>query len=413
MTPDAAPATEWPATLDVAALLEAGFRPRPFRQFVLKLAARCDLACDYCYVYEMADTTWRNKPTRISPETADRACARIAEHVTTHGIEAIVIVLHGGEPLLAGPELIDHLAGELRRRLPRDVSLDLRIQTNGVRLNVGMLDTLAAHAIRVGVSVDGARPHHDLHRRRSDGRGSHTAVDAGIRLLTSRYPELFAGLLCTVDLRNDPIAVYEALLAYAPPAIDLLLPHGNWTTLPPGLDPSDGRTPYGDWLTAVFDRWYGASRARTRVRLFEEMINALLGGASRIETIGLSPVAVVVVDTDGGMEQVDTLRSTYHGASVTGLNVYTDPFDRALRHPGVVARQIGVTALSDVCRRCAVHRVCGGGYYPHRYLAGSGFGQPSVYCRDLERVIRHVHQRLSTDLARITAHSARAAGPAR
>jgi uncharacterized protein len=32
-----------------------GWRPVPFREFIVKVHSRCDLACDYCYMYEMAD----------------------------------------------------------------------------------------------------------------------------------------------------------------------------------------------------------------------------------------------------------------------------------------------------------------------------------------------------------------------
>ena len=40
---------EWPAPLDVGALLAGGWQPTPFRQFLLKMHTRCNLACDYCY----------------------------------------------------------------------------------------------------------------------------------------------------------------------------------------------------------------------------------------------------------------------------------------------------------------------------------------------------------------------------
>ena len=53
---------EWPATLDVARLESVGWRPLPFREFVLKIHSRCDLACDYCYMYTMADQSWRDRP---------------------------------------------------------------------------------------------------------------------------------------------------------------------------------------------------------------------------------------------------------------------------------------------------------------------------------------------------------------
>jgi len=58
----------------------------------------------------------------------------------------------------------------------------------------------------------------------ADGRSSHAQVLRALALLRQlRFRHLYAGILCTVDLRNDPIAVYEALRAEAPPRVDLLL----------------------------------------------------------------------------------------------------------------------------------------------------------------------------------------------
>ena len=51
----------------------------------------------------------------------------------------------------------------------------------------------------------------------------------------------------TVRIVFDPAQVtYEALLKFHPPAVDLLLPHANWSCPPPG-------TGYADWLIAVFE----------------------------------------------------------------------------------------------------------------------------------------------------------------
>jgi uncharacterized protein len=43
--------------------------------------------------------------------------------------------------------------------------------------------------------------------------------------------------------------------------------------------------------------------------------------------------------------------------------------------------------------------ICGGGLYPHRYREGAGFRNPSVYCADLLRLITHVTERVTSDLA--------------
>ena len=155
---------------------------------------------------------------------------------------------------------------------------------------------------------------------------------------------------------------------------------------------------YGEWLSAVFDRWYGQRTPETRVRLFEEIIHLLLGGHSSSEMIGLSPVALIVVDTDGSIEQVDTLKSAFPGAPDTGMNVFTHSFDDVLVHPAIVARQIGDRALSDTCRACPVGKICGGGYYPHRYSPGEGFRNPSVYCEGLRYLIEHIARRIRADL---------------
>ena len=80
----------------------AGRRPHPYRQYVVKIHSRCNLACDYCYVYEMADQGYQRQPPTMSPGTVRATVARIAEHVRAHDLSAIRVTLHGGEPLLAG-----------------------------------------------------------------------------------------------------------------------------------------------------------------------------------------------------------------------------------------------------------------------------------------------------------------------
>jgi uncharacterized protein len=286
----------------------------------------------------------------------------------------------------------------VRAALPSACRAEFCLQTNGVLLTEAMLRVLQECSVTVGVSLDGTAADNDRHRRRPDGRGTYAAVrDALLLLADTRYRSAYAGVLCTVDVEADPVACYEGLLRYSPPTVDFLLPHANWGT-PPRRRPGTGPTPYGDWLAAAFDRWYDAPREETRVRLFADTVRGVLGGQSRSEQVGLSPLAVAVVESDGAIEQVDSLKSTYAGACATGLTVFGDPLDAALTHPGVIARQIGRAALSDTCLECPVHQICGGGHYAHRYRPGAGFRNPSVYCGDLRRFVGHVRDRVTTDV---------------
>jgi uncharacterized protein len=391
--------SEWPAMLDIDALVAGGWRPTPFCEFIVKIHSRCDLSCRYCYMYEMADQSWRLRPKRISRETILHASRRIADHARAHSLDAVQIVLHGGEPLLAGPELIEYIV-TTARATATDVQVNVVLQTNGILLDASFLKLFDELDIHVGISLDGDADAHDRHRQRANGEGSHAAVVRSLELLTSDpFRHLFNGLLCTIDPRNDPIGTYEALLRFKPPVIDFLLPHGNWSSPPPGRIPGLTETPYADWLIRVFDRWYDEPYQQTRVRLFNEIIQLFLGGYSATELIGLSPISAVVIETDGSIEQSDILKSAYAGAPETGLHISRDSFDAVLALPQFAARQIGLRALSDDCRACEIRRVCGGGLYAHRYRSGSGFANPSVYCPDLFRLVTHIRPVVAAGVA--------------
>ncbi|MER5930143.1 FxsB family cyclophane-forming radical SAM/SPASM peptide maturase [Streptomyces sp. NPDC002054] len=381
----------WPyALLDVPGLRAAGHPPYPVRQFVLKTRSRCNLACTYCYVYAMADQSWRARPAVMAPATIALAAGRIAEHAAAHALPRVDLVLHGGEPLLAPTAdltaPVTAIRAELARRAP-GTRVTATVQTNGTLLTAGRLDALAAAGVRVGVSIDGGLPAHNARRVDHSGRPGFTAAARGLRLLAQR-PESYAGVLCVVDPAQDPVETYASLLAFAPPAVGLLLPLANWSTPPPGSRP--GTTPYADWLIAVFDRWWHDDVRRTRIRLFEEVIALLLGLPAATESLGLAPAGTAVIETDGSIEQADSLKSAYEGAAGTGLTLAGNSFDELLDHPGLAARQLGREALADGCRSCELVEICGGGHYPHRYRPGEGFRQPSVYCADLQRLIRHI-----------------------
>jgi uncharacterized protein len=333
----------------------------------------------------------------MSETTVNRTAERIGEHAETHRLRSLAVILHGGEPLLAGTGFLVDLVHRIRDTVPARV--DVSMQTNGVLLTEERLEALAALGVRIGVSLDGDAQATDRHRTFADGRSSHHHVERALRLLgRDQFKDAFGGLLCTVDLQHPPLTTYEALLAYAPPAIDFLLPHGTWSHPPPARGEGSVGTPYADWLLAVFDRWY--DRQETWVRLFGEVVQSVLGGTPAVEGLGLRPSTVVVVDTDGAIKQLDSLTAAHPGAADLGLNVSDAPFDAALSHPLTELRQGGIASLAATCKSCAVVRTCGGGLFTHRYHQATGFANPSVYCPDLLRVITVIRDRVSADLAR-------------
>ncbi len=327
----------------------------------------------------------------MSGAVIDAVASRIGDHAEAHRLPRVRVILHGGEPLLAGQAQIKRLVAALRRALPPYTTLDLRLQTNGLLLaaDEAFCAMLVDSGFKIGVSLDGDRTANDRNRVRANGTGSYEQTRRAIQRLSSpRYRHGFAGLLCTIDLLNDPVSTYVALAELDPPRIDFLLPHGNWDT-PPPRPPARLAESYGDWLIAVFERWHEDGRLPP-IRIFDSIRSASLGDGTLTEALGTEPSDLVVVETDGAIEQSDALKTAYHGAAATGFTVLNDSFDEAARHPGFDTPRAGKAGLCAKCRTCSVVDICGGGLYAHRYRSSNGFDNPSVHCDSLIKIIKRV-----------------------
>jgi uncharacterized protein len=372
----------------------------PFREFLFKVASRCNLNCSYCYVYNKGDSTWRAQPPFMSLETARQAALRIRTHAMRASVSSLSIIFHGGEPLLGGVSHLQAMTDAIGETF-KDSGIEVHqgIQSNGTLVTRQVADFLLEHSISIGISVDGPPKYQDAHRVDHKGRGSSKAVESALAILSEpRYAQVFSGLLCVVDLDHDPIEVVDYLLSWNTRGCDLLLPLENYDRRPPGKEDLSA-TPYADWLIAAFDHWATTSSGQT-IRFFESMIRGLVGGVSLVESIGTAPTQTIVVETDGRIEALDALKTAYHGAARLGYDVFRDSFDVVARDRRVRMRQLGATALAAECRNCRLVESCGGGYLPHRFSSARGFDNPSVYCADLIKVFDHIRRYLEEVVVR-------------
>jgi uncharacterized protein len=368
--------------------------PHPVSQYVLKVHGRCDLACDHCYVFEHADQSWRRKARAMSTPVLQAAGRRIAEHARRWRLPTVRVVIHGGEPLLVGVDGLRRILEDLRTEIAPVSTLLLRMQTNGVLLTEDFCDLLVEFGVKVGVSLDGDRAANDRHRRFANGNGSYDQVVRALTLLRRpAYRSIYAGILCTIDVANDPVAVYGELRRHHPPRIDFLLPHATWEEPPPR--PAGAATAYGDWLGAIHAQWV-ADGEPVRVRIFDSLRSAAAGGPTGSEQVGGGAADLLVVETDGTWEQADSLKTAFDGAPETGMSVFTHAVDDVSALPQIAGRQLGLAGLSATCRACPVVGTCGGGLYAHRYSHARGFDNPSVYCADLKELIHTMNGLTST-----------------
>lgn len=140
---------------------------------LLKVASRCNINCDYCYVYNMGDTSWQRLPKRISKKTileTSKALRLLREQQHS----GFAVVLHGGEPLLIGKVLLETTLSNLRQALPSDCSLN--IQTNGMLLTAPILDLCEKYSTSLSISIDGPQTIHNNFRVGHAGQKTHRAI---------------------------------------------------------------------------------------------------------------------------------------------------------------------------------------------------------------------------------------------
>ena len=65
-----------------------------------------------------------------------------------------------------------------------------------------------------------------------------------------------------------------------------------------------------------------------------------------------SPIGLLTISTDGGIEGVDCLKVTGRGTQITGLNINENSFSDALNHELVKLRQSGINDLHEKCKSC-------------------------------------------------------------
>jgi uncharacterized protein len=373
----------------------------PFRTFILKIGSRCNLNCTYCFIYNMADQRWREQPVLMSASVARQSAARIREHCNQHDVRRALIVLHGGEPLLGGADHLRSIVAILKEELTGpNIQLQIGMQSNGLLFTEEIGEIMLEAGVSMGISLDGPPEVNDRHRVDHRGQPTSARLEERLRLLgLPRFRPIFAGFLSVIDQHTDPGRVIDYLLSFDPPGFDFLLPHHNWVNPPPEKKIDPQATPFGDWLIRAFDHWLKL-KMPVRIRFFDAIMYRLFGAPSRVESVGIGMVDFIVIETNGDFEAVDSLKSTFDGATHLGYNAFDHQLDDVATDHRVQARQLGAEGLCQRCQECSLANVCGGGYLPHRYSGGENFANPSVYCADLMKLIRHIRLRVGEELTR-------------
>jgi uncharacterized protein len=254
-----------------------------FNTFLVKIASRCNIDCNYCYMYHQVDQSWQRRPRFMADNTVMALAKQTAEYARLMELPHVTFLLHGGEPLLAGKARMVAFVDVIRstfERITPGTKLEFSMQTNGILITAEWLELFERIGLTFGISLDGDKIANDRHRIDHRGLSSFSEVEAALHLINTHPSgkQTFRGILAVMDVRNDPLATFRFLAGFNPPRLDFLFPEGTHDNPPPHVSGESHH--YANWLIPIFDEWF-KTRSNVRLRLFENLMDVLLGGRSQ------------------------------------------------------------------------------------------------------------------------------------
>ena len=178
-------------------------RPPEIGTVVLQPTAFCNIDCTYCYLPD------RNDKHVLAPATVERLFTEL--FASGWSAPQLTVIWHAGEPLVAPISFYREAFTTIARLCPPTVAVSHSFQTNGTLIDTEWCALFRDWKVGVGVSLDGPRRLHDLHRKNRRGAGTFDATMAGIRCLQSEgLPFHVISVLshATLDTPDELLAFY-------------------------------------------------------------------------------------------------------------------------------------------------------------------------------------------------------------
>ena len=338
-------------------------------------------------MYNKGDTTFRNKPKRLSLDNIRLIPIMLNDYAEKSGRKSFSICFHGGEPLLVGVKYFAEVMNILTNGL-KNLDIAYSVQTNATLINDAWIDLLETHQISVSASLDGPSHINGKNRIYASGKDSTTAAISGIRRIQDSAVK-FGGVLCVVQPFSSGTEVVEFFVNdLRLKWFDLLLPDFTHDSIPENWP--EQQASFATFLVEAFDTWFPHSSRNVACRFFDSVIARLVDLDSQVDTIGINGLSAIVLETDGTLEPHDALRVCNSFDRRTGIHASPTAYSDFLSHPVFRLVRNEEEVFANECLNCNHFQTCRGGHFMHRYSQANLFRNPSVHCATLKKIVSHI-----------------------
>lgn len=331
----------------------------------------------------------------MSSETVEALLLRIKNHCICNNLYDFLIIFHGGEPLLVGLDFYKNFIKKVDELIPKTIEISYSMQTNAVLLTEEWCRELKKLNIYLGISLDGTPISNNKNRIYHDGKGSYNDIKKGFDIVKYIYGKEGSNCLCVIDTEESPIDVYNHFKQLGANSVNLLFQDFNYIK-----SSQDDVPKIGTWLSEMFDLWYQDNDSeKPEIRPLSDLIGLILGLDKNSENFGKGINDTLVIETDGSIETIDTLRICGNGFTKTKYNVLKNELSTIFEESKLAQLYYNAHQnLCETCANCSLESICGAGYLGHRYSNRNEFDNPSIYCKEIVKIICHIQNQLIKDI---------------
>ena len=360
----------------------------PISLLIKPASSKCNLRCKYCFYSWISENRTTQSYGIMNFNTLEilvRKSLEYSDNVCTFAFQ-------GGEPTIAGLDFFKKFIELVKIYNTKQVAVNFALQTNGMLINEEWASFLVGNKFLVGLSLDGPKEIHNLHRIDGMKDGTFNRVMKTVEIFNKFEVEYNILYVVTSQSARYANKIYNFFKKNSFKYIQFI------SCLDP-LEEERGLHPYSlkpedlsKFLKITFDRWYEdfTKGDYVSVRYFDNLISMLLGYPPEACNMIGKCQCQCVVEADGGIYPCDfyVLDKWYLG-NVKDKDL-KDILNCEVSNKFIDESQV----VSSECKECKWYGLCRGACKREREnFENEGLGL-NYYCSSYKDFFDYAYPRL-------------------
>jgi len=300
---------------------------------------------------------------------------------------SVSYVWQGGEPMLMGLDFYKRVVEIQDKYRKPGQAITNTVQTNGILINEEWADFFVQNQILVGISVDGPKELHDIHRFTRSQKSVFDRVMNACDIMKANNVDFNILTVVTSETVDYPEEIYDFLREqgfYYLQFIDCI-EKVDGEIAPFSLEPES----YGTFLCRLFDAWFANGYPHVSIRLFDNMLQYRVGQIPECCMYKNDCGAYFVIEHNGDVFTCDffVTKEWYLG------NILENAIDELIEHPKRY-EFAGLRSLEhEKCASCKWLGFCQRGCIKSRFFPGDDYSALNYLCEAYTKFFEYTDDR--------------------